>query len=885
MADAKTIRIDPKDYRLDGRLAKRIWRLSKPYWTDPRHWKSWVLMVFTIAVGPAWAYVGYWTAQKNADQVNALVATDQSVFLSLFWLLFWLGVGQWVYQQLLSLLTQLMTMQWFRWMTEWMVNRYLEHKTYYDITLNEDIDNPDERIESNVKPFIDSMLSVPGRILGSVLGVATNAVLLTQVSSAMTGFVVIYSMITMGIQVLIYIPLIRMNFEQVAANADLRYGLLRVRDHAETIAFFRGERTESRQVVSRLWRLVNIQMKIFYYTLWTGGLSQALSYVWALAPLFLVYPLYFSGQIAYGTITLATAAASNLMGALTQLNQYLPFIANLAPVTVRLAQLVERWDMLAERNKGNTPGLITLREGREGLRLEGVTFTTPGGQSPLVKDLTFDMGAGRSLIVIGQTGVGKSSLLRVMAGLWRQGSGTIILPPEADTMFVPQRPYMMLGDLRAQLLYPHGDPKLSDAELQAVLEQVRLPDLIQKCGGLDAERDWIKVLSLGEQQRISFARVLISKPSFVVLDEATSALDIPTEAAVYQALGDSGCAYVSVGHRETILRFHERALRLMPQGAWELVDPQSLPLTEIAPLASARPARPDAVEAPVALTAGRAPATDLALAERQPLVTDLDTTAPLTVSRFAADLAGRRLDVAAAQIQGERDDQEDSVLIQPLPGDALLIAVSDGMGGHPDGEVASALGLATLRQAVLALSDQVSTAAGWSAALHAAVIQATTAVRLLGDASGLGMKAAKEDPGPKTPGATLAAVILVPSQDVWVYAAAGDSWIYKLNGQRGGKRINTLHTGARKHTITSFLGLKTPQVEGTDLVLPLKGVTGLVLATDGVDVLTLRDVEAAVRAASDAPDAAADILARVTAKAHPKQDNASVIVVRLSASA
>lgn len=205
-----------------------------------------------------------------------------------------------------------------------------------------------------------------------------------------------------------------------------------------------------------------------------------------------------------------------------------------------------------------------------------------------MQHLNLEIGQGESLIIIGQTGVGKSSLLRAMAGLWTRGSGTMTMPDTDVTMFVPQKPYMILGDLRSQLLYPNGDPAISEEEIQAVLERVCLPGLIEKNGGLHAERDWSKVLSLGEQQRISFARIILSKPQYVFLDEATSAMDIPTESKVYETLQETGCTFVSVGHRQTILKFHDRALNLSGGGKWKLVGEEDIVRHKVLALGAAR---------------------------------------------------------------------------------------------------------------------------------------------------------------------------------------------------------------------------------------------------------------------------------------------------------
>ena len=586
MSDARTIEFDPKDYRLDGRLMRRIWRLTKPYWSSPRHWKSWVLMAFGMLIGPAWATYNYWLATVTAQQANDLVAHHEKEWYALFWLILGLSLGQWVYELIMALLNKLMAIQWYGWMTDWIVTRYLDERTYYDIAAKDDIDNPDERIQTNVEPFVDAIIGFPTQVLGTILTVATNAALLSLAKSNMTIFVVIYSTFVIVLQTVLYWPLIRKNFDLVASNADFRYGLLRVRDNAEAIAFFRGEKMEHQQVSNRVKRLIKMKMSVYYYQTAVQIVSYATETVWGIAPLFFIYPMYFVGKIEYGTIALVTSAAATLRGALTSLNTYIPLLANVAPGVVRLSQIVERYDTISAAAAGHDEQ-ITI-DYADYIRLDDVCFQTPDGEQRLAQHVSFELLPTQSLIITGQTGVGKSSILRSMAGLWTRGAGSITMPPPDDTMFVPQKPYMMLGTLKAQLLYPHGSEVITDAELQRVLERVCLADLIGKAGGLLAERDWGRILSLGEQQRISFARILISRPGYVFLDEATSAVDVPTEARLYGTLIESNTTFVSVGHRETILRFHDRALRLEANGRWNIIASSEIKTAPVEPLGAAR---------------------------------------------------------------------------------------------------------------------------------------------------------------------------------------------------------------------------------------------------------------------------------------------------------
>jgi len=203
--------------------------------------------------------------------------------------------------------------------------------------------------------------------------------------------------------------------------------------------------------------------------------------------------------------------------------------------------------------------------------LRDLTLMTPNRKRTLIQDLTLEPEGRLNLLVVGQSGVGKSSLLRAIAGLWTQGRGVVQRPPLNEIFFLPQRPYMLLGSLREQLIYPQLAKEITEAELQVILKTVRLEDLPARVGGFEVELDWADVLSLGEQQRLAFARLLVNRPGYAVLDEATSALDVANEANLYYCLKQLGIHYISVGHRRSIIDFHDRVLELQADNRWRLL--------------------------------------------------------------------------------------------------------------------------------------------------------------------------------------------------------------------------------------------------------------------------------------------------------------------------
>jgi vitamin B12/bleomycin/antimicrobial peptide transport system ATP-binding/permease protein len=283
----------------------------------------------------------------------------------------------------------------------------------------------------------------------------------------------------------------------------------------------------------------------------------------AVLPFLVLFPQYFGGKIEYGDMVQANIAFIQIYASLSLIVTQMEQITN-------FAASIERLSTFADAVTPAPVHGIQIYE-TDRFALKDVTLLTPDGERTLFQNLTMDLEGSNNIVVGGQSGVGKSSLLRAIAGLWTQGSGIVLRPELEEIFFLPQKPYMLLGSLRDQMLYPRMEQEIPDDELRRVLESVNLADLPERSGGFKAKLIWADVLSLGEQQRLAFARLFINRPKYAVLDEATSALDGENEAMLYQKLQELDIHYISVGHRSSILDYHDHVLELQGEDKWELL--------------------------------------------------------------------------------------------------------------------------------------------------------------------------------------------------------------------------------------------------------------------------------------------------------------------------
>ena len=464
-----------------------------------------------------------------------------------------------------------LALRWRKWLTEHFLERYFANRSYYELNsnaANTEIDNPDQRITQDIKSFTEVTLSFLLDILDSVLTLISFTAILYTISKSLTVGLLVYALFGTLVAVVAGRKLIKINYDQLRLEANFRYGMVHVRDNAESIAFYRGEEPEQQQIGERLIAAIrNFDLLIIWRSL-IDLFQFGYNYFTRIVPYVIVAPLYFSGETDFGTFTQASIAFSQVLGALSLITNRIEQIAEFAASINRLGAFYECMDDPALPQKRKHQHEIEAQVSPQ-LALKNLTILTPNSEQTLVRDLSLQVDPGDRLLIVGASGCGKSSLLRAIAGLWTNGNGQISRPDVNEMLFLPQRPYMLLGTLREQLVYPYNYDR-ADETLADVLKQVNLGELPNRFGGWDTIHDWPSVLSLGQQQRLAFARILLSQPAYVMMDEATSALDIDNERYLYNLLAEMQSVYVSVGHRQTLFDYHHKVLELTSDSAWNV---------------------------------------------------------------------------------------------------------------------------------------------------------------------------------------------------------------------------------------------------------------------------------------------------------------------------
>lgn len=552
---------------------KKIYIVARPYWVSEQKWKGLIFVSSMIVL----IFTSNWMlVQMNGfqgDWMNNLNSKNRDGFQSALYKyfgIFAIYIPTYIFYIYLK---GRFGISWRKWYAEKLISDYFQYKVFYKIHQENIIDNPDQRLSEDVRSFVDNTIVLFMDMLDAISTAISFGVVLWIISHDLFWVAMGTAFISTIFGILVFGNMLSdLNFKQYKLEADFRFSLMRVREHAESIAFYNGEFQENIQIVKRLGdvvknmvRIILVRTNLFLFSVSTRILIAAI-------PTIMIADKFFNGEVQIGVISQAEGAFGQLMWALMIVLNSLQQLTNFTADMNRLHELVESIE--AKKKEKNDTNAISIEESKNGIFLsfQNLHVSTFDSEKILMQNLNFQISKGDNLLVMGPSGCGKTSLLRVLARLWNCGSGNIKMPPIKDFFFLPQRPYMIHGSLKAQLLYPGMNANISDDKLQETLKKVRLGDLPSRIGGFDKEIDFSHVLSLGEQQRIAFARLLISNQPYAILDESTSALDSENETNLYSLIKESGIFFISVGHRDSIRKFHDKLLYIENKDKWELRD-------------------------------------------------------------------------------------------------------------------------------------------------------------------------------------------------------------------------------------------------------------------------------------------------------------------------
>ena len=558
--------LNKKKFNLD--LLKNFWSIAQLYWFSEQKWRARGLLLLVIVLLGTFTVFNLFLTNQRAEFISALSAQNPERFWRSIIGFFSTVVIAVPFVSSYSFFRQKLSIFWRRWMTHSFMKNYLSDRSFYQISYHPEIDNPDQRIAQDIKSFTDQSLRFLVIILNAIFQLFGFSALLWSISKPLVFFVVGYAIagtvITTGV---FGKALVGINFEQLKREANFRFGLIRIRENAESIAFYGGEEQELQQATNLFTDVFNNFNRLIKWELYLDIFRNSYDFItWAL-PSIIIGPRVLSGELEIGVITQAATAFSIILGSLTLIVNQLDRLTEFAAGINRLSTFSVAIKSPPEVPEGEST-IDTITNYRLGI--EHLTLKTPNYQRTLVRDISLEIPSGNGLLIMGPSGSGKSSILRAIAGFWNSGTGAIYRPELNEILFLPQKPYMVLGSLRQQLLYPQTNLDISDIEIQEVLEKVNLAKLAERFGGLDVVENWSQVLSVGEQQRVAFARLFLTKPNYVILDEATSALDVPTEEILYQQLQETSITFISVGHRPTLKNYHQQLLEITANESWKL---------------------------------------------------------------------------------------------------------------------------------------------------------------------------------------------------------------------------------------------------------------------------------------------------------------------------
>lgn len=559
-------------FNLTRQFFRDVWYLTKSYWQSEEKKKAFFLLGCIIALTLGVVYMLVLLNQWNNSFYSALQNYDAKKIFDELIHFSWLAAIYILLAVYSYYLQQTLILNWRRWLTTRFIDIWLQNKTYYNLQMfGKDTDNPDQRISEDVRQFVEMTLSFGIGILKAFCKFASFVVILYNLSGSLSftfmgktwtinGYMLwaslLYSVIGTYITHIVGRKLVKINFIQQKYEADFRFSMIRLRESAESVAFYRGEAQEGsvfkqrfKMLLDNFWKLVNKQKQLVF-------LNSGYSQIAIIFPFVVAMNRYLTKEVTLGGLMQVASAFGRVQDSLSYFVDMYSSIAQWQAVVMRLTCFGHHiHDVYQQAERFHVERFAAA----DVVEVNNMQINLPDGK-PLLENISFTLHPGHNVLIKGVSGSGKSTLLRAISGIWPFVDGKIFLPERDKLMFIPQKSYLPLGTLRAALNYP-GNKPIDDTELIYLMDLCQIGYLKDK---LDLEADWSHVLSVGEQQRLAFVRAHIQQPQWLFLDEATSALDEDTEATMYSLLQErlQQTTVVSVGHRSTLNKYHELVLRL-----------------------------------------------------------------------------------------------------------------------------------------------------------------------------------------------------------------------------------------------------------------------------------------------------------------------------------
>ncbi len=549
---------------------KDTWYLTKSYWQSEEKLKAFGLLGIIVILTLGIVYMLVLLNSWNNSFYNALQNYQTEKIFDELIHFSWLAAIYIILSVYSYYLQQKLILNWRRWMTVRFLDIWLKNKTYYQLQMfGKDTDNPDQRISEDIRLFVEMTLSFGIGILKSLCTFISFVFILYQLSGPLTfsafgrewvidGYLfwaaLIYSIIGTYITHIVGKKLVNLNFIQQRYEADFRFSMIRLRESAESVAFYKGEKQEQNifcekfsSLLSNFWKLVNKQKQLVW-------LNSGYSQIAIIFPFIAVMNRYLSKEITLGGLMQVSSAFGSVQGSLSYFIDMYVSIAQWQAVVMRLTFFARH---MYEVNDSSKAFIVDRFAVSKEVEVIDMKINLPDGRV-LLDNMNFKLERGKNVLIKGVSGSGKSTLLRSLSGIWPYVTGKINMPDASELMFIPQKPYLPLGTLRSVLLYP-GNKEFTDEQIKSYMKICRIGYLEDM---LDVSADWSHVLSIGEQQRLAFVRAHLQQPIWLFLDEATSALDEETEAEMYLMIKKllPATTVVSIGHRSTLNKFHEMQL-------------------------------------------------------------------------------------------------------------------------------------------------------------------------------------------------------------------------------------------------------------------------------------------------------------------------------------